>query len=216
MQYKAVIFDFDYTLGDSTEGIITSANYALERMGKQPAEREAIRKTIGLSLPETYLALTGDKCPEKGEEFRLFFVEKADEIMTVSSELYPQAEKILQYLKQKEIKVAVVTTKFDYRIEGILEKCHATEYVQMIVGGNNVENPKPDPQGTLMVLEKWNLKKEEVLYVGDSLVDAQAAMRAGVDFAGVTTGTTAKEDFRAYDSVGVVEDLLQLKAVGIL
>lgn len=211
MQYKAVIFDFDYTLGDSTEGIILSANYALKKMGYEPAEREEIRKTIGLSLPETYVALTGDKKPEKGEEFRSYFVEKADEIMTGSSDLYPDARKILEYLKQEGVKVAVVTTKFDYRIEGILEKCHAQEYVEMIVGGNNVANPKPDPEGTLLVLQKWNLAKEEVLYVGDSLVDAKTAKSAGVPFAAVTTGTTTAEDFKEYDCVGVFENLSELK-----
>ena len=210
MQYKAVIFDFDYTLGDSTEGIITSADFALEEMGYKPAEREAIRRTIGLSLPETYTALTGDGNPDKREEFRLLFVKKADEIMTANSELYPEAEGILRYLKQKEIKVAVVTTKFDYRIEGILEKCDAREYVQMIVGGNNVANPKPDPEGTLMVLKKWNLVQEELLYVGDSLVDAKTAQNAEVDFAGVTTGTTSAEDFRTYNSVGIFSNLAEL------
>lgn len=211
MQYKAVIFDFDYTLGDSTEGIMSSANYALKKMGYEPAEREEIRKTIGLSLPETYVALTGDKKPEKGEEFRSYFVEKADEIMTGSSDLYPDAREILEYLKQEGVKVAVVTTKFDYRIEGILEKCHAQEYVEMIVGGNNVANPKPDPEGTLLVLQKWNLVKEEVLYVGDSLVDAKTAKSAGVPFAGVTTGTTTAQDFKEYDCVGVFENLSELK-----
>lgn len=211
MQYKAVIFDFDYTLGDSTNGIIASANYALEKMGYKQAERESIRKTIGLSLPETYVALTGDKKPEKGEEFRSYFVEKADEIMTDNSELYPDAKKVLDFLKQNGIKVAVVTTKFDYRIEGILEKCHAKEYVEMIVGGNNVANPKPDPEGVLKVLKEWNLDKSEVLYVGDSLVDAKTAECAGVPFAGVTTGTTTIEDFGAYDNVGIFQNLSELK-----
>lgn len=211
MQYKAVIFDFDYTLGDSTNGIIASANYALEKMGYKKAEREAIRKTIGLSLPETYVALTGDKKPEKGEEFRSYFVEKADEIMTDNSDLYPDAKKVLEFLKQNGIKVAVVTTKFDYRIEGILEKCHAKEYVEMIVGGNNVANPKPDPEGVLKVLKEWNLDKSEVLYVGDSLVDAKTAECAGVPFAGVTTGTTMIEDFGAYDNVGIFQNLSELK-----
>lgn len=211
MQYKAVIFDFDYTLGDSTDGIILSANYALKKMGYETAEREEIRKTIGLSLPETYAVLTGNRKPEKGEEFRSYFVEKADEIMTGSSDLYPDARKILEYLKQEGVKVAVVTTKFDYRIEGILKKCHMKEYVEMIVGGNNVANPKPDPEGTLLVLQKWNLAKEEVLYVGDSLVDAKTAKSAGVPFAAVTTGTTTAKDFKEYDCVGVFENLSELK-----
>lgn len=211
MQYKAVIFDFDYTLGDSTEGIILSANHALTKMGYKPAEREAVRKTIGLSLPETYVALTGDKQEEKGEEFRSYFEKKADEVMTINSDLYPDAREILECLKQNKVKVAIVTTKFDYRIEGILEKCHAKEYVSMIVGGNNVANPKPDPEGTFKVLKEWNLKKEEVLYVGDSLVDAKTAKSAGVNFAGVTTGTTTAEDFKEYDCVGVFENLTALK-----
>lgn len=211
MQYKAVIFDFDYTLGDSTDGIILSVNYALGKMGYEKAEREAIRKTIGLSLPETYVALTGDKQIEKGEEFRTNFVEKADEIMTNYSELYPDAREILECLKQKGIKTAVVTTKFDYRIEGILNKCHASEYIEMIVGGNNVTNPKPDPEGVLKVLAKWKLDKSEVLYVGDSLVDAKTAQSAGISFAGVTTGTTTVEHFKKYNSVGVFENLTELK-----
>lgn len=216
MSCKAVIFDFDYTLGDSTEGIITSANYALRKMGYEEAEREAIRKTIGLALPETYAALTGDRRAEKGEEFRTLFVEKADEVMTESSELYPEAEDILKMLKQRGINVAIVTTKFDYRIEGILKKCHAAEYVQMIVGGNNVANPKPDPEGLLKVLEAWKLSKEDVLYVGDSLVDAKTAQQAKVSFAGVTTGTTAAEEFMKYDRIGVFQNLSELAEKGII
>lgn len=213
MQYKAVIFDFDYTLGDSTEGIIESANDALKKMGYEPAEREAIRKTIGLSLPETYQVLTGDKDLEKGETFRQYFVKKADEIMTKNSELYPDARKILEYLKQNGVRVAVVTTKFDYRIQGILEKCEATEYVSEIVGANNVSNPKPDPEGTLNVLKEWELAKNEVLYVGDSLVDAKTAQNAGISFAAVTTGTTSEEDFAPYEKVGVFANLTELMNV---
>ena len=213
MQYQAVIFDFDYTLGDSTEGIVVSANDALEKMGYPMVSREAIRRTIGLSLPETYQVLTGDKEPEKGETFRRYFVEKADEVMTENSELYPDARNILAYLKENGVRVAIVTTKFDYRIEGILKKCQVTEYVSKIVGGNNVSNPKPDPEGTLKVLADWGLAKNEVLYVGDSLVDAKTAQSAGVPFAAVTTGTTTKEDFLPYEKVGVFANLTELMTV---
>lgn len=211
MQYRSVIFDFDYTLGDSTEGIILSVNSALVKMGQKEAGREAIRRTIGLSLQETYTALTGEEQPERREEFRSHFIKKADEVMTASSELYPDAGTILEYLKENKVKVAIVTTKFDYRIEGILEKCHAREYVSMIVGGNNVANPKPDPEGTRKVLREWNLSREEVLYVGDSLVDAETAKRAGVPFAAVTTGTTGAGEFKAYDCMGVFGSLSELK-----
>lgn len=61
------------------------------------------------------------------------------------------------------------------------------------------------------MLKEWNLDKSEVLYVGDSLVDAKTAECAGVPFAGVTTGTTTIEDFGAYDNVGIFQNLSELK-----
>lgn len=55
---KAIIFDFDYTLGDSTQGIALSINYALGQLGYKPREIADIKRTVGLSLRETYCALT--------------------------------------------------------------------------------------------------------------------------------------------------------------
>ena len=58
---KAIIFDFDYTLGDSTNGIALSINYALEKLGYEAKELTTIKKTIGLSLKDTYTVLTKRK-----------------------------------------------------------------------------------------------------------------------------------------------------------
>ena len=54
---KAIIFDFDYTLGDSTNGIALSINYALQELGYATSNIDDIKKTIGLSLMDTYLTL---------------------------------------------------------------------------------------------------------------------------------------------------------------
>ena len=51
--YKAVIFDFDYTLGDSTNGIVLSINHALEKLGFRAQDTKTIQRTIGLSLKDT-------------------------------------------------------------------------------------------------------------------------------------------------------------------
>ena len=50
--FRAIIFDFDYTLGDSTNGIVLSVNYAFEKLGFAAKDTESIRKTIGLSLTD--------------------------------------------------------------------------------------------------------------------------------------------------------------------
>lgn len=212
MKYQAVIFDFDYTLGDSTEGIVESANYGLAATGHAAAPRERIRKTIGLSLKETYRVLTGDDSEEKAALFDKRFKEKADHVMVENSVLYAGAVGLLSALKERGIRVGIVTTKYHYRIDAIMEKCHGTAYIDLVVGGEDVKAPKPDPEGVLLALDLWKLPKEEVLYVGDSLVDAETAERAGVDFAGVATGTTGKEELEQYPCIGVYENLEGLQA----
>lgn len=213
MKYQAVVFDFDYTLGDATEGIVESVNYALKNMGYLPADRESIRKTIGLSLKNTYRELTKDMSEEKGELFAAYFREKADLVMVAHTELFPDTLELLRYLKSQGLRTGIVTTKYHYRIDAILDKCQAADAVDMIVGGEDVKAPKPDPEGLLLVLAAWDLSPKQILYVGDSTVDARTAEAAGVDFAGVTTGTTTREELEVYPCVGVYEGLEVLKGI---
>lgn len=249
MKYKGLIFDFDYTLGDSTEGIVQCVNYALGQLGYQAAEREEIRKTIGLHLEETFRVLTAQKesasegmvnrgkgaetlsgkagsqeeeslsgeagsqeeerLPQEAEFSRLFR-EKADRIMTDSTSFFPGALECLKEWKEAGYRLAIVTTKYHYRIEAILEKYQASDLIDVIVGGEDVKLPKPDPEGIFQVLSQWQASKEEALYVGDSLVDARTAQAAGVDFAGVTTGTTSREELAEYPNTGIWDGVVNI------
>lgn len=197
---KAVIFDFDYTLGDSTNGIVLSANYALEQLGHSVRDISEIRKTIGLSLKDTYAVLTSRCDLGEAEQFAKLFKEKADEVMVVNTELYNGVKDVLKELKNKGYKIGIVTTKFHYRIEQILCKFEANGLIDIIIGAEDVKMEKPDPEGLWRAIERLNLEKDNVLYVGDSLVDAQTAENAGVDFVGVLTGTTKRQDFEKYHS----------------
>lgn len=213
MKIKAVVFDFDYTLGDSTDGIIRSANYGLEQMGYPPGEREDIRRTIGLSLIETYKALTGDEDEDRAAKFRDYFVEKADEIMAENTVFYSGVLEFLDRLKRAGYLIGVVTTKYHYRIDQIAKQFHADELFDQIVGGDDVTQPKPDPEGLLSLLKIWNLDKDEVLYVGDSLVDAKTARAAGIAFAAVTTGTTEREAFLDFPHLLIMDSIEETQAL---
>ena len=204
---KAVIFDFDYTLGDSTNGIALSINYALENLGYVSQKLSDIRKTIGLSLRETYFTLTENDDLEEAEQFAKLFKEKADEVMVSNTELYSGVKDILTRLKERDIKTAIVTSKFHYRIEQILNKFNANDLIDIIVGAEDVKASKPNPEGLLWTLEHLGLKKEEVLYVGDSYVDAKAAENADVGFAAVLTGTTTRQEFSNYNCMYIGEDI---------
>ena len=180
-------------------------------MGYAAAEREAVRKTIGLHLEETYRVLVPEEKEAEASEFALLFRKKADQVMTEQTQFFPGVLSLLEKWKSQGMKLAIVTTKYHYRIDAILKKYQANHLIDVIVGGEDVRQPKPDPQGIFQVLQIWDMYKEEVLYMGDSVVDAKTAQAAGVDFAGVTTGATVKADLEAYPNVGVFAGLEELK-----
>lgn len=207
MRYPIFLFDFDYTLADATEGIVASANHALQRLGFEPASREAIRRTVGLSLKSTCAVLTGSADAELAERFIAGFREKANEVMTANTILFPDTVSVLRQLKKEGAKIGIVTSKYHYRIVEGLEKFRVTELVDCIVGVEDVTRPKPDPEGVFRAAKQLGGTKEHVLYIGDSLVDAETAANAGVKFLAVTTGTTTAEEFAAFPCIAVVENL---------
>ncbi|MDE6026223.1 MAG: HAD family hydrolase, partial [Lachnospiraceae bacterium] len=204
---KAVIFDFDYTLGDTTNGIVLSVNYALEKLGFDIRDKEEIKKTVGLSLKDTFFTLTGRQNEEQAEQFSKYFREKADLVMVESAQLYDDTKEVLQKLKNDGYKISIVTTKFRYRIEHILDKFDASNLIDLIVGAEDVKVEKPNPEGLLWAMDSLKLGKNEILYVGDSIVDAKTAENAQVDFAGVLTGTTVADEFKMYRNVFIGEHI---------
>lgn len=201
MKYKACIFDFDFTLADATSGIIESANYALMSMNYAKCGELEIKKTVGMSLKETFTALTGSIDDDKKTLFASMFKEKADEVMTLSTNLLPGAVNILNRLKENNIKTAIVTSKLHYRIVEALQKFNISNLIDCIVGFEDVKEAKPSPEGLLMAINLLAVQKHNVLYVGDSIIDAKTAQNASVDFAAVTTGTTKAADFLQYPNI---------------
>ena len=207
---KVIIFDFDYTLGDSTKGIALSINYALEQLGYTTKSVDEIKKTIGLSLKETYLSLTGNNDLKEAEQFVKLFKIKADEVMVENTILYSGVKEVLFKLRENGYKIAIVTTKFHYRIEQILNKYSATDLIDVIVGAEDVKVEKPNPEGLLWVIDYLGVPKADVLYVGDSIVDAKTAENANVQFAAVLTGTTSGKEFRSYCSVYISKNVTEV------
>ena len=205
--YQVVIFDFDYTLGDSSKGIELSTNYAIEKLGYEQKSQMEISKTIGLSTKDTFYALTGETDSERAALFAKYFKEKADVIMVDNISLYPATQEVLKKLRSSKMKVGIVTTKFHYRIDQILSRFSMNDAIDLIVGCEDVKVEKPNPEGLLWAIQKFGVDEAEVLYVGDSWVDAQTAQNAGVDFAAVLTGANTREDFENYPRVCVAEDL---------
>jgi len=207
MSYQAVIFDFDYTLADCTSGIVDCVNTAFNHMGIQEALVENIRKAVGMTLPNTYYFLTDDENIENAKKFQDEFMLRADEVMAKSATFLPFAKEVVLKLKEDGIQLGIVTTKYRHRIISIFELMELPGFIQHVIGADSVKKEKPNPEGLLQMIQDMKLEKKDVLYVGDSLVDANTARNAGVDFAAVTTGATLAEEFQSYHPVLIMEDL---------
>ena len=208
--YKAVCFDFDYTLGDSTDSIVAGFQYAFEQLGQPIPDRETVRGTIGYLLEDAYTMLTGDEDPERRARFRPLFLEVAKERQRRETVLFPGAVELLRGLKAAGVRTAIVSTKRGDTIAIILERWGVRDALDSIVGSEHVHKPKPDPQGLLDTMERLGVRPEETLFCGDTVLDAGAAQNAGCPFCAVLNGTTPAEAFAPYAPVHLAPDLWEL------
>ena len=206
----AVLFDFDFTLADSSAGIITCMNYALSELGLGESSTEDIIKTIGLYIPEALVVLKGEKFRPRGQEFMEHFTHKADEVMVEGTFFLPGAENVLKTLHRLDYRVAIVSTKFRFRIETVLERDGLRDAVEVIIGGEDVTHHKPHPESLLKATDRLGLPAERCVYVGDNEVDASAAKSAGVPFMPVRTGSTPLKTFDAYPRLALLESVADL------
>jgi phosphoglycolate phosphatase len=190
---RAVLFDFDFTLGDSADAIVHCSRAAFADMGRAPADPRAIRRTIGLTLQDSFRVLTGED-GDAAEEYLRRYVAHADQVMTGMTTVYEPAAGVLAALRARDVSIAIVSTKYRYRIESILERAGLAGAVDVIVGGEDVTRHKPDPEGLRRALEGLGVPGGDALYVGDHPVDGHAAARAAVRFVRVLTGEDFGED----------------------
>ena len=211
-RFDAILFDFDYTLADSSSAVVECANTALGAMGLPIAGEHDICRTIGLALPETLVRLAGEQHRHRADEFRGHWRRRADQIMVAWTQCFPCVPGALDELKQCGFSLGIVSTKYRERIAAVLGREGLAHYFDTIVGGEDVEAFKPDPGGLLAAIERLAVPLERALYVGDSVTDAETARRAGVSFLAVLSGKTAPEEFAAYPNEAVLPSVADLPA----
>ena len=207
---QAVIFDFDYTLADSSQGVFQCINFALAEMGLDLVSSEATCRTIGLSLSETFLALAEHHDPARCDEFHQLFVQRAEEVMANHTVLYECVPPTIEALRERGLQLAIVSTKYRRRINEVLEREALTHGFHLVIGGEDVTQHKPHPQGLLEAMKKLECSPASVLYVGDSVVDAELAKRAGVPLLVVLSGVTPRSDFDNYEPIAVLQNVSEL------
>ena len=206
----AAVFDFDYTLADSSEGCVECVNFAFQQMGLASHSDENICRTIGLSLKETFVTLAQEQDAARGAEFARLFVQRADQVMVDLTVMYDSAHSAITSLRKRGLRLGIVSTKYRYRIEQVLERENLRSFFDVVIGGEDVKEHKPHPAGLLEAIKRLECSPQSIVYVGDSVVDAEVARRARVPFVAVLSGVTPEDHFAGYERIGILNDVSEL------
>ena len=210
---KAAIFDFDFTLADSSRGIVDCVCCALGELGFAAPSEESIVQTIGLSLAETFRNLTGETDSELAKEFARHFHQRADLKMDSLTVIYDSVPSVMRSLRAVDLRTGIVTTKLHYRIKSILAANNLEDLFDVIVGADDVAKTKPDPEGLFLALQQLGGSATSAVYVGDHIVDAEAAEKAGIPFIAVLTGKHLRDAFDRYPHRAIVESIGDLPRI---
>lgn len=185
---KAVFFDFDGTIADSSEGIMECALKTVQPLGYDPANysKEYLRRFIGPPLSDCFritFSVPEEKIQECVDRYRVFYSEKGMFMMHV----YPGFIDLLKNLRSMGIKTAVATNK----MKELAEKCcHNLGIYELFdyISGPPKDGGITKAQVITLALENLGLEKDDALMVGDTKNDEKGAEDAGVDFLPVTWG----------------------------
>ena len=213
MNYTTYLFDFDYTLADSSRGIVTCFRNVLTHHGYTEVTDDDIKRTIGKTLENSFSILTGVTDAGQLAGFKAEYRKEADTHMTVNTVLFLETKSVLTALKDSGARIGIISTKYRFRIKELLDQHFPEDFMDIIVGGEDVKTAKPSPEGLLLAIKRLHVSKAETLYIGDSTVDAETAQAAGVDFAGVTHGVTTAKELEKYPHRKIMSTLEELLAV---
>lgn len=186
---RAVIFDLDGTLIDSAPDIHAAANKVMERSGIAPFSLEEARSFVGhgaLVFIERCLAARGREAETALRDQLLTDFLALYESAVCLTKLYPGVANCLDSLTKDAWLLAICTNKPEVPTQAVLSHLGIEQQFSAIIGGDTTPKRKPDPQPLLETIARMNAT--QVVFVGDSEVDAETAQRAGVPFALYTEG----------------------------
>lgn len=179
---RCVIYDCDGVLFDSLEANTRLYNDLCARVGRGPLLEEEMGYVHTHTVFEALHFIFGQ---EDGMEKKALELLKLKEIDLKEYVAYlkmePHLMQTLGKLKEKGILRAINTNRTT-SMKYIMEKFDLWSYFEMVVTALDVKNPKPHPESIEKILQEFNLKKEEAVFVGDSDVDQQTAKSSGIKF----------------------------------
>lgn len=207
--FQLLVFDFDGTLVDTKKDIVDSVNRTLKELGLRTLDRETLSTFIGKGVNHLMTrSLEGTGCDDLPRAID-FFMRDYEEHLMDQTDLFPNCRATLEHFAHKEN--TILSNKPTRFITQILDALDYRAPFSTIIGGDLMPEKKPDPGGLRHILTQHNVRPEEALMIGDSLVDIETGKRAGVPTCGVTYGHAGRQSLETAQPNWIIDDLSELK-----
>lgn len=192
---KLVIFDFDGTLGDTQQLILSTMALTLQEVGLPIPSKDKRKAMIGLPLRETFTKLMpmteaqGRQCEDT---YRRIFTQR-DVEGAVS--LFAGVAETLRTLGQRGLKLSIASSRGADSLARYVKTLRLND-ISYIVSADDVAHAKPAPDAVLKTMEHFKVLPQQTLVVGDSVVDILMARGAKAHSCGVTYGNGKAEELK--------------------
>ena len=188
MILDTIIFDLDGTLLNTLEDLHACFNKAIKQYGYPERSIEEIKSFVGNGIKKAIERALPFKVDDKElDDIVNYFREYYKEHMFELTKPYDGIIELLDSLKQKGYKLAVVSNKHDTAVKSLV-KHYFGEYINISIGEGIDVNKKPSTDGVFKAIKELNSKKENCIYIGDSDVDIETAKNADIPCISVLWG----------------------------
>jgi len=210
--YKLVIFDWDGTLMDSVDRIVSSMQSAAKTVGLPIPSNDEVKQIIGLSLnialKEIFSGITDDQISAMLVQYKYQYIEGDN----TPTPLFDNAANLLSQLRQNNKLLAVATGKGRDGLNRVLQVSETGDFFHTTRCAGEMPS-KPDPHMLHSILTEFDIAPHEAIMIGDTSHDLKMAQNAGVDSIGVTFGVHDKQVLEQYGPKAIVDSLSALQAL---
>jgi len=199
---KALVFDFDGTLVDSIGSIWEEYQRVMEAMNLKRVTHREFTRHIGRAWADVITSLWPGVDPK---EFTSHYRLEAEVVKPIDG-----ADMALEKLAEKYV-LAIMSARGGETLNPHLRRMgYNLELFKAVYHRNNLKYNKPDPRAILQVCKRLKVKPGDVIYIGDSIVDAECALKAGAGFIAVLSGGAYPEDFREMGVTDIIGSVAEL------
>ncbi|HEX6593070.1 MAG TPA: pyrophosphatase PpaX [Bacillota bacterium] len=211
MNIRTILFDLDGTLIDTNELIIQSFLHTFRQFGFT-FSREEVKKFNGPPLRETFEKID----PKQADDMLQTYLKHNHTYHNHYVKTFPYVLETVQHLRNRDIKMGVVTTKMRKGAYMGLRHTGLARLFETVVTLDDVKRPKPHPEPVCKAMKELEGEVETTLMVGDNSYDIEAGHNAGMHTAGVAWSQRGRDFLQQYKPTYMLEDMRDLLHLPII